>query len=366
MQGPHSHQRRPRLAFVGSMVGRHPGHITQQGQVLSDLFAESGYHVISVSSFLNRYRRLADIISTLIRRRDEIDIMVIEVYGGPSFVMEDIASWLGKRLRKRIVMWLHGGALPEFMARFPSWSKRVFSRADLIVTPSDFLARSVAGLGFRSRVIPNIIQLPLYPYRLRRSVSPRLFWMRNIQQIWNPLMAIRTLARLRNRFPDASLVMAGPDKGMKDEVEQTARSMGLGGSVRFTGFLDASGKIRGGGAADIYINTNRIDNTPVAVVEAGAMGLPVVTTNVGGIPDLLVDGDTGLFVSDDDDKAMSEAICHLIENPELAERLSRNGRRLAERFAWDEVRPQWQQLFAELAGDRLEESPVFSYFSSTP
>src|SRR5262249_37722639 len=153
--------------------------------------------------------------------------------GGPSFVIEDIASWLGKRFGKQLVMWLHGGALPDFMARYPVWSRRVFSRADLIVTPTGFLAQAVARQGFQARIIPNVIPLPAYPFRLRQAVQPRLFWMRNIQQIWNPMMAIRALAHLKDRYPEAKLTMAGPDKGMKSEVEQAAHRMGLRSSVRF-------------------------------------------------------------------------------------------------------------------------------------
>jgi glycosyltransferase involved in cell wall biosynthesis len=127
-----------------------------------------------------------------------------------------------------------------------------------------------------------------------------------------------------------------------------AQELGVADSVRFTGFLDANGKATEADAADIYINTNRVDNMPVAVVEAMAFGLPVVTTAVGGIPDLLKHGDTGLFVPVNDEKAMVRAIQSLLKNPELAARLSANGRRLAERSSWDRVRQQWEELFATL------------------
>jgi glycosyltransferase involved in cell wall biosynthesis len=339
---------KPRLSFVGSMVGRNPGHITQQGEVLSDLFARAGYAVTSVSTFLNRYRRLADILITLTRQRHETDIIILEVYGGRSFVLEDIASWLGSLFGLRIVMWLHGGALPEFMSRFPAWTRRVLSRADVIVTPSEFLSRAVDEHGFRARIIPNAIDLPAYPYRHRETVAPNLFWMRSFHPIWNPTMAVRVLSRLHTSMPEATLVMAGPDKGSLEEVQKLVVSLGLTERVFFPGFLDLPGKLREGSAADIFINTNRIDNAPVAVIEACAMGLPVVTTSVGGIPHLLTHGETALFVRDDDDEGMARSIENLIRSSDLAPLLSRNGRHLAQRFSWDAVRPQWEQVFAEL------------------
>ena len=348
----HTPRDHPRLGFVGHMVGRNPGYITTQGQILADLFEEAGYPVISFSPLLNKYRRLADIVRTLIRQRRNIDVLIVEVYGGPSFIAEDIASWLGRRFGHRVVMWLHGGAMPEFMARYPQWTRRVLGRADAVVTPSEFLARAVVPYGFQAHVIPNVVDLSAYPFRHRQSVSPRLFWMRTFHPIWNPLMAVRVLARLRATIPEASLVMAGRDKGFEGEARQLAEQSGLNGAVRFAGFLGLAEKLHEGHVADIFINTNRIDNMPVAIVEACAMGLPVVATAVGGVPDLLKDGETGLLVPDEDDEMMVAAIKRLLNDPELAGRLSANGRRLAERSAWEQVRPQWEQLVADLLARR--------------
>ena len=330
------------------MVGRNPGRVTTQGQILSDLFQEAGHSVISVSGQPNRYLRLADIMATLARRRSSYDVMVLDVFGGPSFVVEDLASRLGRRFGRRIVMCLRGGAMPEFMARYPHWTRRVLKRADALITPSEFLARAIVPYGYRARVIPNVINLSAYQYRHRQVVSPRMFWMRAFESIYNPLMAIHVLARLRSTMPNASLVMAGQNKGLEAEARLLAQTLGLSEAVRFSGFLDMRGKAREGNAADIFINTNRIDNMPVGVVEACAMGLPVVATAVGGLPDLLTDGETGLLVPDSDDQAMAEAIRRLLSEPGLAGRLSANGRRLAECSSWPGVRPQWEQVFSQV------------------
>ena len=332
------------------MMGRNPGYVTTQGEVLSDLFSRAGYQVLSASARKSRHRRLAEIARTLVARRAEIDIVVLDVYGGFSFVIEDVASWLGRRLGKRVVMILHGGGMPEFMKRHPSWTRRVLRRADALIAPSNYLAQAVAPYGFRARVIPNVIDLSAYTYRHRERISPRLFWMRQFHPIWNPMMALRVLARLRQTSaPNATLVMAGPDKGQEAEVRDAARELGLGEAVSFSGFLDMRGKARLGDTADVFLNTNRIDNMPVAVVEACAMGLPVVAAKVGGIPDLLTDGETGLLVSDDDDKAMAEAVRRLLEEPALTGRLSTNGQQLAARSSWERVRPQWEKVFAEVS-----------------
>jgi len=350
--------KRPRICVVGPMIGRNPGYVTTQGEILSDHFECRGYPTISVSASLNRYARLFDIVKTLFHERKEIDIQCLQVYGGPSFVVEDIASYIGHRLGQRIIMVLRGGDMPKFMRRFPLWTRRVMSRADALIAPSKYLARAIMPYGFRAQVIPNVLDISAYPYRHRQILRPRLFWMRSFYPHYNPTMAIRTLARIRSTFPDAILIMAGQDMGIETEARKLADDLGLNGSVSFPGFLDMQSKVRMGNSADIFLNTNSIDNTPVAVLEACAMGLPVIATNVGGIGDLLTDGETGLLVPDNDVDAMVEAVYRLLNQPSLSGKLSANGHELAKRSSWEHVQPQWAQLFSELMARGARRSSV--------
>lgn len=336
---------KPRLCFVGPLAGARPGYVVTQGVRLSGHFRSAGYVVTAVSQFPNRYARLLDIAWTLVRKARSIDVLVVHVYGGASFVVEDVASLLGRLFGHRIIMLLHGGAMPEFMARFPRWSQRVLHRAHVIVAPSAFLARAVAPRGFHCRIIPNVIDLQLYPFRHRRALKPRLMWMRSFHPVYNPLMAVRVLERLQTTHPDATLVMGGQDKGMEIEARLLARRLGIQDSMQFPGFLDMQGKLREGATADIFINTSHVDNMPVAVIEAGALGIPVVSTSVGGVTDLLADGETALLTPDGDVEAMTAAIRRLLADEELTARLSAGGRNLAERSAWERVRPQWEDLF---------------------
>jgi glycosyltransferase involved in cell wall biosynthesis len=331
------------------MVGRRFGNVTTQGLILSELFRAAHYQVSAASGLPNRAARLGDILLSILRNRN-FDIQCLEVYGGRSFVVEDVASWLGKLVGQRVVMILHGGAMPDFMRRYPRWTRRVLRRADAVVTPSPYLARAAAAVPVHPRVIPNVVDLSVYPHRLRKMVRPRLFWMRTFHPVWNPEMALRVLHLLLPRFADASLVMAGEDRGYQRRAEQLALQLGVAERVRFAGFLGPRDKTREADACDIYINTNRVDNMPVAVLEAWALGLPVISTCVGGIPDFIRDSETGLLVPDNDAAAMAKAVERLCSDSGLAGRLSANGREKAERCSWDNVRAEWEALFAQLTG----------------
>jgi len=330
------------------MLGYTGAHVTSQGYVLSGLFRAAGYSTLTVSKSFNRYARLADISATLIRRRRDIDIVLLEIYSGPAFVVADVASAIARRLKYKIILTLHGGNLPSFIKRFPKWTRRVLARADALVAPTGYLAEAVAACGLAASIISNVINLDDYPYRHRDRIRPRLFWMRSFHALYNPALALKVVAGLREQYPDTVLVMAGQDKGLQIEMRSLARDLGIADAVEFPGFLDKSGKAREGNIADIYLNTSRIDNTPVAILEAAAMGLPLVATRVGGLPYLLEDGENGLLVPDDNAPAMVGAIRRLLDEPKLAERLSTNGRALAERSAWPKVHAQWDHLFSRI------------------
>jgi glycosyltransferase involved in cell wall biosynthesis len=350
-------QKKPRLCFVGSMLGRNPGFVTTQGQITADLFNAEGYQVACVSSKLNRAARLAEIAAVLIKNRSRFDLVLLEVYSGLSFVMADVASLLCKWLKLPLIMVLHGGGLPEFIQKHPRWTKRVLRRADALVAPSAFLAEKIGAEGFEISVVPNVIQLDQYPFRERSRIAPRLIWMRSFHPIYNPEMAVEVLADLRKSYPQATLTMAGVDKGLEREIKKMVAEMNLAEAVEFPGFLDTEQKARIFSEADIFLNTNRADNMPVAVVEACACGLPVVATRVGGLPFLISPGENGLLVENESAQEMAEAIKTLLEDGGLAQKISRGGRALAERSAWSAVSRRWEKLFSEVLSQKSKNLP---------
>lgn len=354
--------KKTRLCFVGNMMGRNAGSVTTQGQITADLFAAEGYEVVDVSSKLNRLARLMEIITVLIKNRHRFELVLLEVYSGLSFVIAETTSLLCKIFKLPLIMVLHGGKLPEFIEKHPHWTKRVLRRANSLVAPSPFLARKIGVHGFQIEVVANVIELDLYPFRERARLSPNLLWMRSFHPIYNPEMAIKVLAELRKTYPDATLTMAGVDKGLESSVKKMTADMDLSEAVEFPGFLNAEQKAQTFSEADIFLNTTRTDNMPVAVVEACACGLPVVATNVGGLPDLISHGENGLLVENENVAEMAGAVKLLLEDTDLAQKISRGGRVLAERSVWPAVCAQWEKLFAEILDKKVENLP--SHYAS--
>lgn len=346
-----SHSIRPRICFVGPILGCNPGWVVSQSEVVGQLLANEGYTVRMTSHYIARLPRLIDILASLTAWRDEIDLVIVSVFGGRSFAISDAASGLCRSLGIPQIFFLHGGSLPDLVARRPDWVRRVMRRPAAIVAPSSYMIEQFGmhlGDAPPIRVIPNIVDVAQYPYRHRPTVEPRLLWMRTFHEWYHPEMALDVLEDLRRTHPGATLTMAGQEKGLGESVRAEARRRGLAEVVRFPGFLGPADKVHEFDKHDIFLNTNRVDNMPVSILEAGAFGLPIVATAVGGVPHMLCDGETSLLVPDGDAAAMAQAIRRLLNEPELAAKLSTNGRRLAESCAWEPVRGQWVALFDEV------------------
>lgn len=336
------------LCFVGNMLGKHPQYSNTQGEILAGLLAAEGYRITCVSAKINRLARLLEIVLTLVRKRKQFDLVMLEVYSGLYFIIAHLAGSLCRAFNIPLIMVLHGGELPGFAERFPRWTRNVFFKADLMVAPSQFMADRIGTLGFPIRVISNVVDLAPYTYRERGRIEPNLIWMRSFHPIYNPEMAVRVLARVRERYPDARLVMAGADKGLEKQIKSLAAENGLAKHIRFAGFLDLNQKLKEFSEADIYLNTNRIDNMPVSVVEARALGLPVVATRVGGLPYMVRHMEDGILVPSEDDEGMAHCVMTLVDDPVLTQKLSRNGRLAAELSGWKAVRAKWENSISSV------------------
>jgi L-malate glycosyltransferase len=340
---------KPKILFIGPMLGRHPGYVPNPMEILIPHLQDNGYTCLMTSSKINRYLRLIDIIITEICNRNRYDIACLQVFSGRSFIPEDISSWVTRKLGKRSIFVLHGGNMPNFINKYPKWVNKVIKRSDAIIAPSYYLAEALQKLNFNVEIIPNYFDIEKYPYTFKKCVKPRLLWMRAFHEIYNPEMAVKVLFELKKTEPDSTLSIAGQDKGSLESVRRLVVNLGLTQSVRFPGFLNLEEKIIEFSNHDIFLNTSKIDNMPISVLEAGAFGLPIVSTDIGGMTYLLKDGINAILTKTNGVNEMTRAIKRLLEDTSLVQQLSKNGRELAEKSSWEKIFPQWEEVIQKVA-----------------
>lgn len=310
-----------------------------------------GWRVITTSHKKPRIERLLDMLGTVLRKRDEYDVAVVDVFGGPAFVWAEAACHLLRLLAKPYILSLRGGNLPDFAARRTRRVSGLFSRSAAVVAQSQYLAGIVPGHEDMVRLIPNPVDLRLCTYRMRRLPEPKLVWLRSFHQIYNPSLAVKVVGLLKPEYPDVILTMIGPDKGdgsLEAARDLTAR-LGLEDNVHFQPGVPKEDVPSWLDRADIFLNTTNVDNTPVSVQEAMACGLCVISTRVGGVPYLAADQVDALLVPPDDPQAMAKAVRRVLVDPQAAAALSQAARSKIERMNWPLVTDEWEKLISSVA-----------------
>ncbi len=337
----------PKVLYIGNKLAQHgytPTSVEYLGSQLMQL-----YPVDRVSAYKNWVFRLLDALTTLVKNRKAYQLVLIDTFSTWNFYYAWLCARFARFLGIPYILLINGGNFPVRLANSPRLTRLLLRPAYVIITQSDYLKEACKKRGFDAKVIPNFIHVENYSYKPRPRVGPHLLWVRSFQKLYNPAMAIEVVKALRTEIPDIQLTMVGPDKdGSLKACLEKVKKLELEDHVTFTGKLSKKEWINQSSKADIFINTTNFDNRPISVLEAMALGFPIVSTNAGGLPYLIEEGQTGLLVEKGNTEGMVHAIQQLLANPDWAAQLSQNARKEAEKYDWSQVKPQWDALIKEV------------------
>ncbi len=263
-----------------------------------------------------------------------------------SFVLAPTpAILIAKLFGKKVLLNYHSGEAEDHLTRWGS-AVRTIRLADAVAVPSEYLVGVFAKFGIQARAINNLIELDQFTFRERRAVSPVFLSNRNLETHYGVDHVLRAFALIQKQFPAAELIVAG-DGSQRAALERLTSELGLH-HTKFAGRVEHEKIVQLYQQADIYLNGSEIDNQPLSILEAFACGLPVVTTNAGGIPDMVTDGKTGFIVDQRDHEAMANRAIYLLQEAAIATSLAERAREECEKYSWCVVRDRWIGLYREL------------------
>jgi len=259
--------------------------------------------------------------------------------------------WFGWLRGTPVIVNYRGGEAESYFRRSFNRVKPSLRKAAAVVVPSEFLQAIFSGYGEDAQVIPNIIDREIFK-PCNNTDHPRgpyftLVIARNLEPIYGIDSAIRAFAQAFQQDSSLRLRIAGSGPAY-NALTGLAKALGVGQAVYFEGRLDRQGIVDLYAAADAMVNPSTVDNMPNSVIEALACGLPVISTNVGGVPFIVRQGETALLVPVNDDSALASAMLQMKNDENLRARLRRNGLAQVEQYTWATVRHQWLDLYASL------------------
>lgn len=320
------------------------GYTSTSIETLGSFLEAEGFTVYYASSKKSKFFRLLEMINMTFKYAKKVDYVLIDTYSTKNFWYAFIISQMCRVLGVKYIPKLHGGDLPSRIVRTKFFSNLIFKNAFINIAPSYYLYEAFKKNGYTNlKYIPNTIELQLYPQSDKEFKTPKLLWVRSFAKIYNPLMAVKVFIDLKKIYPEAKLCMIGPKKD--DSYEKTVRFAKKNNvEILFTGKLSKEEWIAMSEEYNVFINTTHFDNTPISVIEAMALGLPVVSTNVGGIPYLLEHNTNALLVSNDNAEEMLSQIKRLFEEAGLAAAISKHAKETVQSFDWEIVKKQWIDL----------------------
>lgn len=335
-----------KILYLGNKLSKHgytPTGVEYLGQVLEN----GGYTMYYASDKKNVLLRMLDMWRAILSHRF-VDLILIDTYSSKAFYYAWLCGMLAHWMKVPFVLVLRGGDFYARATKSRGIVKGLFRKAAHVVSVSKYLKETLSGF-HETTYIPNTLDISKYPLKIRRSLRARLLWVRSLHEVYNPELAVKIVSRLSRELVEVSLAMVGPDKGnLLPGLRALADAEGVEDRITWTGKLSKKEWIEMSARYDIFINTTNVDNMPVSVIEAMALGLPVVSTNVGGVPFLIEDGVDGVLVPPDDLQAFCDAIRRLLMNTDIACEIAQNARKKAESFDNKVVLAQWKKLIDEI------------------
>ena len=256
---------------------------------------------------------------------------------------------MARLLCKRVVVHLHCGS--QLSEIWNSKYQEMFTNSNMCIVLSNSIREMIVartGKADNVRVVynpsPSGVDVPKSEER-----SKMILFAATLYREKGYLDLIEAFAQVAPKYPEWKLVLAG--NGSQEKGIGKAMQLRVGNRVRFLGWVKGADKDRAFRSASIFCLPSYAEGFPMAVLDAWAYGLPVVTTPVGGVPDIVVDGENGLLFTPGDVVTLASKLSTLIENEELRAKISKESLRLANTtFNVNTIANQLANIYEEIYG----------------
>ena len=312
--------------------------------------------------FVPKNPRLPDLVSSvpMIRTLVRLPIYLVRLFSTlkeshiahifsadyTSFLLSTVPAYcVARLLGRKVLINYHSGLAQQYLRT--SWlARQIVRKANMVVTPSMYLVEQFREFDIAAKHIANVVDRNQFVYRRRSEERPIILCTRNFEKLYRVDHVVRAFAVVQKQIPEATLRLIGVGS-LGGQLRDLVHELNLR-NVEFLGRVTREDIALHYERANIFLNASEIDNMPVSIIEAFASGLPVVSTNAGGIRFLVEHGQTGLLTEVGDWRGLARNILLLVDDETLKERLTQNAFDAASRFEWSTIRESWYLAYLSL------------------
>jgi len=250
---------------------------------------------------------------------------------------------IGKLLNKKVIVTYHGGDADEFFEKHPHLVSLFLCHTDSNIVLSGFLASIFKKHNIKHTIIPNILDFKTDPFILREKIKPNYISVRTLSELYNIKSIIKAFKLVQEHISDATLTILG-DGPLRLELEQYVLEQSIK-NIYFVGKVDNSLIYNYLAAADVFVSAPFIDNQPVSILESYNAGLLVISSNVGGVPYLLEDNQTGYLFESDNFKELAQKMMLAVENQSKSIAMIDIAKKTLENYTWKSIKEKLFVLY---------------------
>lgn len=327
------------------------GGMSQLATMIADCLENDGHTVLRINFGISRSEiwRLPVIYLRIFFATLRSDIAHIVSASGLSLWSKDLPALLVARLcGKKTVLHFVGGSAVEQAHSWPWWKRLPFRLAHRVVVPTKIFRDALIknGLIGEYTVIPHVVDVESFFIDNNGNAPPILLAAKNLVPYAGYDRLLDIFDHVRNRIPDAELWIAG-DGPMRSKLEARTHKNG-GTNVTFLGAVSHQEIPELMAKASLLVHCTKYESFGISLVEAMAAGLPVVAFAVGGIPEVVIDSETGYLAPYDEKGVFFEKVTTLLEDKVKRKQMSEKARQHSLRFSWDHIGKLWHRLYSSL------------------
>lgn len=335
-----------------------------QAKRLLDAFAESGEIEIEFlannpQTVFQRVKFLRTVFTSikfwfsLFRKIPSFDIVHVFSAGTTSYIISTLPPLVvAKIFGVKTLLNYHTGVAETHLREWRLTAAPTMRLFDGIVVPSQFLVDVFARFDLKAEAVFNFVESGQFKFRARNPLRPVFLSNRNFERHYQVADVLRAFSLIQKNIPEAELIVAGGGSE-ENELKRLANELNLR-SVEFVGQIEQSTMPALYDRADVYLNASVVDNMPLSLIEAFACGVPIVSTDAGGIPYLCEHGETALLVAIKDFENLAREAIRLFEDNALAQKIIANARRNCVKYSWETVRVAWLDVYRQLTSTKSD------------
>lgn len=277
-----------------------------------------------------------------------IEIIHIHTSNYIDFYRNSVLLCIGKLFNKKVLLHIHGGLFEEFYrshSRYVTW---VCRSADALVTVSSSFENMLRNYELNERIyrLPNCVEYPKTCRTDQCHDKLRLVFVGRINEMKGIYDVLDCLYKYKNRLQDKVELHIG---GVGDEVrfQKVINDYDISSMVILHGWVKGDEKVKLFCSSDVFIHPSYFESFGIAILEAMSYGLPVITTLIGGIPDLFEDKKSGIAVTPGNVDEICNAILCFVNNRELILQMGSHGREIARQFTPSNIEQQLQNIYTK-------------------